>query len=41
MACKTMAGLLALAHERTCECALAGELAQLLKARALPNLDEA
>ena len=39
IACKTMVGLLALAHEHSCERELAGELAQLLEARALPNLD--
>lgn len=38
-ACRTMIGLLALAHERNCERALSVELAQLLDTRTLPDID--
>lgn len=37
-ACRTMVGLLALAHERTCEAELARELESILAAGELPNL---
>jgi hypothetical protein len=37
-ACKTMVTLLALAHERTCEAALAVRLRALLEAGELPDL---
>jgi hypothetical protein len=39
-ACRTMVGLLALAHERACEAELAGELEAILGARELPDLAE-
>ena len=38
IACRTMVGLLALAHERTCEAELAGELEEILAAGELPDL---
>jgi hypothetical protein len=37
-ACRTMVGLLALAHDRACEAELAGELRAILDARDLPDL---
>ncbi|WP_280550762.1 IS21 family transposase [Halomonas sp. 11-S5] len=39
LACRCMVGLLALAHERGCEAALAQHLEALLEAGELPNLD--
>jgi hypothetical protein len=39
LACRCMVGLLALAHERGCEAALAQHLEALLKAGELPHLD--
>lgn len=39
MACRTMIGLLSLAHERACEKALGQALAEASAAGALPNLD--
>ena len=38
-ACRTMVGLLALAHERACEADLAAELDNLIAADRLPDLD--
>ena len=38
-ACRTMVGLLALAHEQTCERRLSERLAQLLEAGQLPDLE--
>ncbi len=38
IACRIMVGLLALAHERTCEADLAYELDRLIEVDALPNL---
>lgn len=38
-ACKTVVGLLALAHERSCERALSVELAQLLDTGTQPDVD--
>lgn len=37
-ACRTMVGLLALAHDRACEAVLASELEAVLTAGELPNL---
>jgi len=39
-ACRTMVGLLALAHDRVCEAALATQLQNVLDAGALPDLAE-
>jgi hypothetical protein len=39
LACRTMVGLLALAHERGCEAELAAELAAVIAAGGLPDLD--
>ena len=38
-ACRRMVGLLALAHDRCCEAALAARLAELLEAGTLPELE--
>ena len=38
-ACRRMVGLLALAHDRCCEAALAARLADLLEAGTLPELE--
>jgi hypothetical protein len=38
LACRTMVGILALAHERACEAELAGELEEILAAGELPDL---
>ena len=39
LACRTMVGLLALAHDRACEAELADAIAATLDAGELPNLD--
>jgi hypothetical protein len=39
IACRTMVGLLALAHERGCEAELAAELAAIIAGGGLPDLD--
>lgn len=38
VACRTMVGLLALAHDRGCEAELAAALAELLRGGSLPDL---